>query len=70
LFNSVETVRTHVRDPLLRKRENKKARQELHVLKQLNHLELVLEKMDRLELWKTKGGLKTTDAALKVCTFF
>lgn len=65
-----EIVRTYACDPILPKKENKKACQELHLLKQLSHLELVLEKINRLELWKIKGGLKTTDASLKVCVFF
>jgi hypothetical protein len=58
-----------VREPLLVKKENRKACQELQLLKQLSHLELILEKMDRLELWKTKGGLRIADATLKASAF-
>lgn len=53
---------------MLPKKEIKK-NQELQLLKQLCQLELLLEKINRLEVWKMKGGLKTTESVLKVPLF-
>ncbi|GAA5815175.1 hypothetical protein MFLAVUS_008681 [Mucor flavus] len=59
--NNLKQVLLHVNDPLLPRKENKKTRQELQLLKQLAQLELLLAKIERLELWKSEP----TDSLLK-----
>ncbi|CAO0793196.1 unnamed protein product [Mucor circinelloides] len=52
----ISQVPTYSNDPLLfrKKGASKKIRQELALLKQLAHMELVLEKIHRLDIWKSK----------------
>ncbi|KAI9363840.1 hypothetical protein BD770DRAFT_440278 [Pilaira anomala] len=61
----VNQVLIHIKEPLLPRKENKKIRQELDLLKQLGQLELLLAKIERLELWKLKSDLKSTETILK-----
>jgi hypothetical protein len=64
----LKLVSIHVNEPLLPRKPSKKIRQDLHSIKLLGQLELLLEKIDRLELWKVKGGLKLSDSVVKVLT--
>ncbi|GAA5804265.1 hypothetical protein EDC94DRAFT_411745 [Helicostylum pulchrum] len=56
--NNLKQVLLYVNEPLLPRKENKKTRQELQLLKQLAQLELLLAKIERLELWKSDSLLK------------
>ncbi|KAG2197700.1 hypothetical protein INT47_007934 [Mucor saturninus] len=62
--SKINLVLIRINEPMLPRKEMKKS-QELQLLKQLCQLELILEKINRLELWKMKGGLKTTEPVLK-----
>jgi hypothetical protein len=61
-------VKTYLNDPLIfrHKETSKKIRQELALLKHLAHMELVLEKIHRLDIWKLK--LDVSNKTLKVKT--
>lgn len=63
--SEINQILTRVNEPLLPKREDRKVRQELKLLQLLGQLELLLEKMHRLELWKLKGGLSSMDSTLE-----
>ncbi|KAI9485612.1 MAG: hypothetical protein EXX96DRAFT_533953 [Benjaminiella poitrasii] len=57
----IRLVQIHISDPVFIQRRN----QELELIKQLSHLELLLAKIDRLEVWKSNGGLRSADPTLK-----
>lgn len=68
-LDSLLIVTIHINEPLLPKKINKKIRQEIYLLQQFGQLEILLEKKNRLEVWKSNGGLRTADATIKVCFF-
>ncbi|KAI7902606.1 uncharacterized protein BX663DRAFT_509825 [Cokeromyces recurvatus] len=57
-----QEVQLHIHDPIfIHQKRNKK----LQLLNQLSQLELLLEKKNRLEIWKSKREIKNMDSTLQ-----
>jgi hypothetical protein len=60
-------VSIHLKEPLHSKNKKPKISSEIEIIKKFSHLELLLEKLNRLEIWKVQG--KAAESMITVILF-